>query len=193
MKIPNYKIRLVLGGFLTAIASSFITTAQAVPSVWAAGNGHSYEVIRSAGINWNDANAAATAAGGYLATITSADEDAFVWGLVQAAQLGQVWGGGYQDAGENDPAGGWKWVTGECWTYSNWAPNEPNDNYGPGSEQHLGLNWQNLGHWNDEGNLNNLFGYVIEWGDYTKCVPDGGATALLMGASLMGFAFFRRK
>jgi len=62
-------------------------------------------------------------------------------------------------------------------------------------EQHLGLNW-GTGKWNDEWNLGNLSGYVVEWSSRVagpNQVPDGGATALLMGASFIGLYYFRRK
>lgn len=194
MTIPNNKIRLVLGGFLTAMAS-LITTAQAVPTVWGV-NGHSYEVFSSAGINWNNASAAANNLGGHLATITDASEDAFVLNLIQATRLGQVWSGGYQNPGVTPVGAGWQWVTGEAWSYTNWSPGEPNDYYGPNQlEQHLGLNW-GAGQWNDEWNLGNLSGYVVEWSGRVSGpnrVPDGGTTALLMGASFIGLYYFRRK
>ena len=44
-------------------------------------NGHIYEYVSASGISWSDAAAAALAAGGYLATITSAEEKSFVFGL----------------------------------------------------------------------------------------------------------------
>ena len=60
---------------------------QVVMTVWpvsAGGNGHWYRVVHvPAGLMWNDANEAARAEGGYLATITSAEENAFVFSLIQ--------------------------------------------------------------------------------------------------------------
>ena len=55
-------------------------------------------------------------------------------------------------------------MTGESWDYTNWATGEPNDAYGPGSEQHL-LGWDGGWTWNDEGNLNSVTGYVVEYDD----------------------------
>lgn len=56
--------------------------ASASPVSWS-GNGHFYDVISVPGtITWEDANAAAIAAGGYLATITSQAENDFVFLLV---------------------------------------------------------------------------------------------------------------
>src|SRR5882672_3346614 len=50
------------------------------------GNGHFYEAVQApAGITWDDAEAYAAAHGGYLATITSKEENAFVFKLVDDA------------------------------------------------------------------------------------------------------------
>src|SRR6185436_11393637 len=47
------------------------------------GNGHFYEaVLAPNGITWANAQAAAASSGGYLATITSAGENNFVYGLI---------------------------------------------------------------------------------------------------------------
>jgi len=96
-------------------------------------NGHSYEVVVvPGGITWADAQAAAVAKGGHLATVTSADENLFVFGLMVSTPGAWVfdaewtqgaWLGGYQDRFAPDyrePLGGWRWVAGEPWGYTNW-------------------------------------------------------------------------
>src|ERR1051325_12185873 len=98
------------------------------------GNGHFYEVVSApTGITWGNASLAATNRGGYLATITSAEENAFVFS--QATQDSTIWYSGYgpwlggiQPAGSGEPAGGWRWITGEPFVYKNWAPGQPNNN-----------------------------------------------------------------
>ena len=56
--------------------------AQAEPVRWS-GNGHHYGVVVvPEGITRLDAKAAASARGGYLATLTSAEENRFVWSLI---------------------------------------------------------------------------------------------------------------
>src|ERR1051325_6511008 len=83
------------------------------------GNGHFYEVVSApTGITWGNASLAATNRGGYLATITSAEENAFVFS--QATQDSTIWYSGYgpwlggiQPAGSGEPAGGWRWITGD--------------------------------------------------------------------------------
>jgi hypothetical protein len=114
-------------------------------------------------------------ASGHLATITSAAEDAFIDGAIAGGGLGEVWAGGFQSPiTETDPTAGWTWVNGEgaFGAYQPWGTNpEPNDNYGPASEQYLGLNAVNG--WNDEGALGNITGFVVEFD--SSQVPEGTA------------------
>jgi hypothetical protein len=107
---------------------------RATPVQWS-GNGHFYDVILvPATISWEEANRAARAAGGYLATITSPAENAFVFGLVNypACWHGYSgpWLGGYQDPGTLAPRANWRWVTGEPWDYANWQSGQPNHSGG---------------------------------------------------------------
>jgi hypothetical protein len=112
------------------------------------GNGHYYEFVR-ANVSWTEAKRGAEARSvlevrGHLATITSAQEDEF---LRRALPIRRGWLGGYQDhnaPGYAEPAGGWRWVTGEPWGYTNWAAGEPN--HFPPGEDYLQLRGT---HWND--------------------------------------------
>ena len=177
-------------GGVALLAVAIAAPASAAPVQWA-GNGHWYEVIPNQGVSWASANTTASSMThlglpGHLATVTSAAEDAFIAGLINNA--GQHWGGGYQDDGVTPADAGWKWVTGEGWGYTNWAGGEPNDNYGPASEQHLGLGWNGT-LWNDEGNLGNLAGFVVEYSQ----VPDQGATLALLAGGLAALGWLRRR
>jgi len=103
------------------------------------GNGHLYEVVETGGsISWTAAKADAEARGGYLVTLTSAAEDAFVrqlindpryWGTDNGTYPGQwgPWIGAYQTNPSAAPDQSWAWVTGEQWQFTNWTPTEPND------------------------------------------------------------------
>jgi hypothetical protein len=136
-------------------------------------NGHYYALFVSEEISWSDALDQAIETNikdclGYLATVPSAEENDF---LIQnfGSEIGTsgygFWLGGYQDPGVYPAAEGWKWVTGEPWNYTNWGPGEPNDSYGPASEQHLdiqGFPDSGVGTWNDEDYLPNIRGYIIE-------------------------------
>lgn len=149
----------------------------AAPVQWAQ-NGHWYEVVVSPEwFYWNDANAAAVAKGGYLATITSNEENNFVfdltvntpgaWGFSAEWAIGP-WLGGYQDRNAPDysePSGGWRWVTGEPWGgYTNWLqqPYPQPDNWLDKEDYLLYWGyWQITPTWNDA--LGFLHSYVIEY------------------------------
>jgi hypothetical protein len=118
-------------------------SAAASPVVWgtaSGGNGHAYEVVAAPGtISWDNARAAARARGGDLASITSAAENAFVFRLTDSTDYwwdydGHItmgpWLGGFQPLGSPEPAGGWQWVSGEPFAYTNWAPGNPSNTSG---------------------------------------------------------------
>ena len=46
--------------------------------------------------------------------------------------------------------GNWIWASGESVTFTNWAPNEPNNNYSCGENWAI-INWNSSGQWNDVG------------------------------------------
>jgi len=77
-----------------------------------AGNGHKYEVIVSSK-NWSAARQDCEKQGGYLATITSAEEQQFIEDLLSKQGRDYYWLGGYY-AGDK-----WQWVTGESFVYTN--------------------------------------------------------------------------
>ena len=174
-----------------------LTSVVSAPLKWGE-NGHEYAVIPSDGISWDAAFGATSVlgAGWHLATITSAGEQEFVSSLPLSGV--EFWLGGFQDplstleADEN-----WKWVTGEAFTYTNWNREtflEPNDYYGPGSEQHLGISGSAgpLGRadlWNDEARNAHIAGYVIERA--AAPVPEPG-TLFLAALGLAAMWVLRR-
>jgi hypothetical protein len=75
-------------------------------------------------MGWYAAKAFCEKKGGYLATITSQSENDFVWGNLasKSPNSGGTWLGA-----TNDKSGVYKWITGEAWSYTNWATGEPNN------------------------------------------------------------------
>jgi hypothetical protein len=107
------------------------------PMQWAvadAGNGHWYQIREMGLISWSQSRAAAQQLGGYLTTLTTASESAFVARLKFTNRGVNL--GGFQDRSSpefSEPSGGWRWVTGEPWSYANWLAGEPN-NAGAGED-----------------------------------------------------------
>lgn len=167
---------------------SWAWAASAAPVVF---DGHTYEYVDAPGIAWQDAqNQASSLAmdgvAGHLVTITSAPENDLVISLLpNLLDVGAYLGGVRTGVG---PAltDGWTWITGEPWSYTNWAPFEPNNSF----ENYLTL-WlggtipqRPRGGWNDGESFGGGFisGYVIEWD-----VPEASVSifgALAVGALL---------
>lgn len=159
---------LVVMYALSSIALSSVTAGitDITPGGTVPFGGSEYKVFTAQAITWADARAyvQANLPGWDLAASTSAVENAFIWGAVEGAWTadgnkpppGQYWLGGYQD-----PPQTWNWVTGEAWSYANWAPGEPNGDLGWTGHLAIGRNgdWG----WNDEGSAPGLItGFVVE-------------------------------
>lgn len=141
-------------------------------------NGHQYLRVPSAGIGWTEAQTAATGTSvggvsGHLATLTDQVENDFVFALGDVANY---WVGGFQDLndpGYSEPGGGWKWVTGEPWSFTQWLPGEPNNSGAFASEDFLELlsapSFADT--WNDVHPMEHPRGYIIEYstGATTYC------------------------
>jgi len=162
--------------------------SKATPVQWRiedGGNDHWYEPVSLAQpIIWIDARDAAAAADGYLCTITSLEENTFVFNLVK--DLPEMWTfpngdmgpwlGGYQDRSAPDysePAGGWRWVTGEPFVYTNWSGGGPNNMADAEDWLHFhGIQYPYQ--WNDTGFPGDyVYSYIVE-------VPEP-TTLLLLG------------
>lgn len=125
--------------------------------IYWSGNGHYYELVTSP-LTWDQARLAASMRSfmgvqGHLLTISSQAENDFItanWG--EAAR--EKYTGGYLDLGV------WKWVTGEPWNYTNWAPGEPNGTFNANVMNFFGQ--ATLGTWNDVPDWE-VLGYFVEY------------------------------
>lgn len=164
------------------------------------GDTHYYQVVyvENGNVNWYQAAHLAEDAGGYLASITSEQENSFIFDQVNDMKYFWVFPayieglskanhyeisigpflGGYQPEGSAEPAGGWTWLSGETMEYSNWAVNlddgvtdkDPRNNTQP----------------NDSGDNSNqrVMGFgemnlpVPTWGDYMDAVGTYGEDRL---------------
>ncbi len=161
------------------------------------GNSHYYEVVlvESMNVSWVQAAILAESEGGYLASLTTPEENAFVFSLVDddkyfwqfpddytsdshyRIKIGPFLGG-VRVSDTEDSLAGWQWLSGEDWTYSNWAQNlndgvidrDPRDNTQPngsGRQNVMGF-----------GELNVP---VPTWGDYWDTVAQYGERGMPSG------------
>ncbi|HMV69780.1 MAG TPA: lectin-like protein, partial [Myxococcota bacterium] len=118
--------------------------------------GHVYQLVTSAnGVTWDQARALSESQStscrqGHLVAVTSEEEEAVVLDNVPPGQ--RIWLGAYQEtASPNyaEPAGGFAWVTGEPFVYTDFPSWEPNDTV-PTLEQYLELiTTSDPAYWND--------------------------------------------
>ena len=126
-------------------------------------NGHYYKIYKNICNTWEEAKEYCEKKGGYLATITSQEENDKVFEYIsnygfQAAYIGL----------SCDSERKWSWVTGEDVFYTNWASGEPNNE--DGTERYAEFYAKNNGgEWND-GNFDHGTGddaknFICEWGN----------------------------
>ncbi|QDV05667.1 Lectin C-type domain protein [Planctomycetes bacterium Poly30] len=163
----TYLIRV--GGYNGANGFGTISLDDGRPQLNPA-NGHYYARVASAGISWDQSRADAAAMThmgltGHLATLTSQQENDFVFAL---GGVNNLWIGGFQNtasASYAEPAGGWEWITGEPFVYANWLPGEPNNSGAFGAEDYLEL-LQSAGFgdtWNDAAQMEHPAGFLVEF------------------------------
>jgi VCBS repeat-containing protein len=174
-------------------------------------NGHYYEVVSSAGVSWTDAKTAAegmtfNGLNGYLATITSVEENAFILSKLPSdawigasdsheeinAATGEAT---YADDGAAE--GNWYWVTGpEKGTlistgndapvvaggqYANWNTGEPNDSGSDEDYAEFYASGASPGRWNDLSGAS-LDAYVVEYGGDGGIVEEEASRTITLTA-----------
>ena len=210
------RVTLVLAGAMAVgvlLTTSSSTNADAIQwTVENGGSGHWYEPVKaSSQVSWTDAKTLAEQRGGYLACVTSQSENDFVFSLVSDFYWwtdgagtpmfsGGPWIGGYQDRSASDysePAGGWRWVSGEAWAYTNWNIGEPNNGWFPG-EDTLQYIWTNGSltsspYWNDRYDAcpEPPWSYVVEYN--TQPAPEPSTLVLFGIGAISLFAWRRRR
>ena len=163
------------------------------------GDTHYYEavLVPTQNISWVQAAVLADSVGGYLASIMSEEENTFVFNLVNDEQF--FWEfpddytpdshynikigpflGGTKTNGSTDSKAGWVWLSGEEWSYTNWAQNlddgvidkDPRNNTQPngrGKQNVMGFGELNIP--------------VATWGDYFAGVAQYENMMMPMGHS----------
>jgi hypothetical protein len=150
-----------------ASATPTITARQSDPKITSestvvfAKNGHQYEVI-DVSMTWEKAREECEKRGGYLATITSVEEQIFILDfLLKQVKKDFYWLGGYREGKD------WKWVTGEDFNFKNWLPAQPDGQNGANKIDiaRIRPSWSNKGkpgQWDDVPNSLKI-GYICEW------------------------------
>jgi len=191
----TYFVRV--GGYAGRTGQGNLTFSDGTP-VLNPTNGNYYAAVSAPGITWTQARTAAAAATfqgrqGRLATLNDQQENDFVF--QQLGGVNNYWIGGFQNTSSpsySEPGGGWEWITGEPFTFTQWLPGEPNNTGAFGAENFLEL-LQSTGFgetWNDVAELEHPAGYVIEFANTgigtAYCNPANnnstGAPATLRGA-----------
>ena len=170
-------LKVNTGSILGNVQISVATTVNPAGFFYNGVNGHFYRPI-SAGNTYTGARAAALATTfkgqqGYLVTITSADEDAFIFNNVPQTNIwfaltDEVSEGQWRidagpEAGTLIKTSNGQFTGNIAGQYNNWAPGEPNNS---GNEDYAVTKW-NGSQWNDLPN-NFSCAYVIEYGTWTN-------------------------
>ncbi len=168
----------ITGGQGRTQYSPVITAASPVQwKIEDGGNGNYYDLIFEKGKprTWSESlNEAASLSHeglpGYLATITSAEENQFLYDTFLASMTGypRFWIGATDEAEE----GHWKWITGESFEFHDWIAGEPNNSRGIENYAFIwrGDSPQPWG-WNDSpdvaGHDGKEFGFFVEYSHFT--------------------------
>ena len=154
------------------------------------GNGHTYQWYNTA-TTFDGALAAGTG-GGYLVTVTSAAEEAFLRTLTGGNTV-------FASGSDRETEGVWKWLQGPeagqiffgpgaaAGSYTNWNSGEPN-NVGNEDALHIffGAGWNDIPE-------NSNYGYVLEF-DAVPSVPEPATWGMmLLGFLGLGTAIRRRR
>jgi hypothetical protein len=181
---------------------------EAAPIQWttaSGGNGHWYEYVPAdsifAPVSYATAKAAAEAASwqgqqGYLLTVTSAEENAFV---TEAFSLLYGFGGStgfWLALSDAEVEGEWRWTSGpeagQLAIFTNWSSGQPSNLMDDLDYAQLTVQAQsptNRGFWVSTTSQG-AFGYVVEYNDAPSSpgdVPEPSSVVLVVGALAAGW------
>lgn len=137
-----------------------------VPTGAVSFNGHHYYVYELDTVTtWEEAKKYCEEQGGYLATITSSEENDFVYSCIKNNFGYESAYFGFSDQKEE---GTWLWSNGETSFYTNWHSEEPNDE-NPNEDYAMYYYKYLDGTWNDgdfgQQTLNGGKAFICEWGE----------------------------
>lgn len=147
-------------------AFSFAAETQ-IPEDAVEFNGHYYKAYNQR-LAWHTAKTYCEELGGHLVTITSEEENNFVYEMVRKNGI-SYWLGGTDEEQE----GVWKWVTGEEWSFDNSDFDNRSNN-----QDYLVMNYLNSNVWDDQSDIGNSFlcnvsGFICEWEADSKIAIKG--------------------
>lgn len=130
-------------------------------------NGH-YYYLYTGGIasDYEEAVQYCNSKGGYLATLTSKEENDFVYSYISKQGCKKAYFGLSRPVGEED----WKWCTGETLDYTNWHSGKPGSK---SSDKYYALLHYKYsdGTWNNGdfsgSTVSDGSAFICEWGDYS--------------------------
>ena len=142
-----------------------VTGTEGIPADAVIFNGHYYKIFTD-NRGWTESAKHCEDLGGHLATISSPEENRFLFDYMVSLGLANAYFGFTDEATE----GTWQWVTGESVNYTNWHPGEPNKENR--NEDYAMFYWKfPEGTWNDgdfgygktvRGDLN----FICEWENF---------------------------
>ncbi len=167
-------ILLCITSIMSSLSLSAFTTSaetEEVPKEAVNYNGHAY-MLYDDSLSWPKAKIFCENLGGHLVTINSQEEQNFLIDLAKSSTKKNLWIGA-----KTDSSGIYTWVTEEEFSYTNWAPGEPNN---VNNSQFTAMMYTqkadyDAGLWNDENEIGRNwpgyaltdFGFVCEWESIT--------------------------
>lgn len=136
-------------------------------------NDHLYAVYDNES-SWDFAFELSGKMGGHLATISNSGENQFIYSLISSGGKSYYHIGARNDNASNYDTNStpWRWVTGEAFSYTNWASGEPSGSGSKATREHFGMIYKSSGQWNDAYNTNKYDrGFIVEYDNLSSIKP----------------------